>query len=873
MDCSGPEYLKHIIITIGNADFYDEVVGIVNNNETKTDNIGSTSMYPRLIMQVHYYNTTTTSWQFKTTVVNETHYLSSGGFLNLRVTWENNGAWNTNGLINGTYRVYLELQDLNGSILFNQNISSMNKTFEFKIINDEILPTYYNVSQSNKVIYRGHNISYTALWRDNFALDKAVLSTNITGNYTNSTLHSQVNLTGVEDISDFNFTMPFNTPPGYLGWRIIGNDSYGNINITQINYSEVWLWMKLNQSKLIPNDTYTGQNINMYCQVVDANYSLPVPGINVSVYGELGYIDSSLTNSSGWAKVSFTDIIAIPEYENITCQISSKKFYNKTDPYNLTEVLHTVSAAVNLLTWDDSDSAPVFDHEMINFFANYTNQFDVAPINGSCNITIFGITHNMTNDVGSLNITWYYNRSFDIPSTPPVNPGLYNWTVRCDAPNFNSIEDFDNVTVQDGSPPNITLMTPANDTNVPVDLINFTFNVTDYSGIENCSLIWHNRSNETRLMTIDTVTNNATNWINYSVFWLGEFNWSIRCVDNSSWNNSGNSSLYTAKIIGPILNMTWNTIPIKVFVRDRNQTFILNLTNLGNNNATNVTINFTIPLDWHFEPGYNNYITFDNLTINQSILITWKIRINDTASFGYKWINVTANSSENLPKNISSAVKVGAKDVGVFNVSWPINNTCSYNNSFKVVSTISNYGDNTSNITVYLKINGTIKDSVNISAMNISQNITVNLTWYPEAEGYYNVTVESVMTSDTDYTNNKFSIFIWKYYVNIKSRMNITFIGDDYYNISFYTENLKSCNLSNVSIYSFIPVQFALIKNSTGPLNNLSVSGPYNGQVYEWNSPIESYGSYSFYYEIDAIDNVYFTSDLYMFAPSGRTRD
>lgn len=93
-------------------------------------------------------------------------------------------------------------------------------------------------------------------------------------------------------------------------------------------------------------------------------------------------------------------------------------------------------------------------------------------------------------------------------------------------------------------PPNITLISPANDSTLDAGVVNFNYNVTDHSSIENCSLLINGAVNQT-----DTsVTKNIQQTFTVSLS-EGSYNWSVLCYDDSSNYNLGSSETWLLTIV------------------------------------------------------------------------------------------------------------------------------------------------------------------------------------------------------------------------------------------------------------------------------------------------------------------------------------
>ncbi|MEM5828129.1 MAG: hypothetical protein QW197_01325 [Candidatus Aenigmatarchaeota archaeon] len=103
-------------------------------------------------------------------------------------------------------------------------------------------PKWFNLSQSLNNPGLGSIINLSAFWVDDYNLSYAWLATNETGYWENKTgfYNSPINLSG--NLSAWsNFTwINYSIPPGTkIAWRIYANDSFGNVNFTDLMIFEI----------------------------------------------------------------------------------------------------------------------------------------------------------------------------------------------------------------------------------------------------------------------------------------------------------------------------------------------------------------------------------------------------------------------------------------------------------------------------------------------------------------------------------------------------------------------------------------------------------------------------------------------------------
>ncbi|MBN2422330.1 DUF2341 domain-containing protein [Candidatus Woesearchaeota archaeon] len=151
---------------------------------------------------------------------------------------------------------------------------------------------------------------------------------------------------------------------------------------------------------------------------------------------------------------------------------------------------------------------------------------------------------NLTLD-GEINISGItaYNNSENISSISNLTEGTHYWNITCidEATNINTSETRSfSIYIA----PEITLIAPDANNWTNQQNVTFYFNVSDDTGIENCSILINNQVNDTK--DSSEIINNAMN--NFTVNYLdGIYNWSIECYDNTSlhmYTMSENRTLY-----------------------------------------------------------------------------------------------------------------------------------------------------------------------------------------------------------------------------------------------------------------------------------------------------------------------------------------
>ncbi|MCA9459079.1 MAG: hypothetical protein KC550_00860 [Nanoarchaeota archaeon] len=225
-----------------------------------------------------------------------------------KVVWE----WNTEpaNQISST-RTYRDHDDINITVLARKAAAYT----QWDVFNGT------STGNGLKVI-RGKNATVFAKWDK--ALQSALVRhngntsfvnyviTNLNNNYTNYSLLTS-NLTQFSQVGIINISY------------IDSYDFYFNLSnkTSPQKYFELWGSMKINQSKMAPYVMYNGTRTNISCQVTDENLDLPYSNVNISFYNNVtGYLNSSVSNSSGWANISYIEK-NIGSYK-ITCNVSTQ---------------------------------------------------------------------------------------------------------------------------------------------------------------------------------------------------------------------------------------------------------------------------------------------------------------------------------------------------------------------------------------------------------------------------------------------------------------------------------------------------------------------------------------------------------------------
>ena len=186
---------------------------------------------------------------------------------------------------------------------------------------------------------------------------------------------------------------------------------------------------------------------------------------------------------------------------------------------------------------------------------NYTPTDNLA-FNLSCNVTLDGVS------VASQTVA---NGNSSTYTANNLAEGTHYWNVTCkdQALNYNtSVTQSFNVYIA----PVITLLAPLNNNWSNSATNAFIFNVSDETGLQNCS-IWINGTITATKTTSQLVLNNTNNFT-FAGMSSGTYNWSIECYDNTtyrSYNSTSNRTLYVDLLAPqPIISTidgSWFNVP------------------------------------------------------------------------------------------------------------------------------------------------------------------------------------------------------------------------------------------------------------------------------------------------------------------------
>ena len=142
-------------------------------------------------------------------------------------------------------------------------------------------------------------------------------------------------------------------------------------------------------------------------------------------------------------------------------------------------------------------------------------------------------------------------------------------------------------------------MSPSNNTGDTDGNITFSYNVSDFLGLKNCTLLINNATNQTN----STITKNTKQNITVTNLAIGNYNWTTQCIDG--FNNTGgtNTRQFT---VTRMTKYTGATTDLST-VGD-----ISNITNFVIENTSAGKINFSVSVNLSGGVDVDSYVTIQN---------------------------------------------------------------------------------------------------------------------------------------------------------------------------------------------------------------------------------------------------------------------
>jgi hypothetical protein len=151
----------------------------------------------------------------------------------------------------------------------------------------------------------------------------------------------------------------------------------------------------------------------------------------------------------------------------------------------------------------------------------------------------------ITLDGANVNQSMVANNTAHTSITSSLGEGNHLWNATCaDLANNTNTSETRNFNVF--IPPQVVRLSPANGTTTNNQTIAFLFNVSDETGIANCSLLIDEAYNETK--STAAITHNGTNNFTVTFGTSVRLQWAIICVDNTSYASANRTDNRTLTI-------------------------------------------------------------------------------------------------------------------------------------------------------------------------------------------------------------------------------------------------------------------------------------------------------------------------------------
>ncbi len=230
---------------------------------------------------------------------------------------------------------------------------------------------------------------------------------------------------------------------------------------------------------------------------------------------------------------------------------------------------------ISVIQQADAPSAPVLQFPIDEANLSSIPQFNWSNSTDPNGDTITYILE--IDDNAGFTDSEYYNGSITETNDPTEDTsvtlsadGQYYWRVRSSDGGLNSSFSASRSFVLDRSPPSISLVFPANNSNSTIPNINFTWNVTDNLNFEiYCNLTLDGSTNASNILSVNA------NMTNYTISRIvdGTHNWNVTCRDRVNSNVSVTRIFTVYTISNPsILNATLGSDNASVVLRWSNTT-------------------------------------------------------------------------------------------------------------------------------------------------------------------------------------------------------------------------------------------------------------------------------------------------------------
>ncbi|MBI4448804.1 S8 family serine peptidase [Candidatus Woesearchaeota archaeon] len=481
------------------------------------------------------------------------------------------------------------------------------------IVNDGTAPLVANLSSLIVIGNQTQSFNISAAATDNGAVDAVRFNIINTSGVVIATLLGTPS-GGARFAAVFNTTS--STSPGNYTYRVLANDTAGNVNETIT-------------SSFIVNDVTAPTVENLSSFPINGNQSNT---FNVSAaVSDTTILGTVLFNISNSTNVVVSTLVGV--------SIGNERFlaqFNTTSsasPGNYTYRIiandssgNTNTILLSTFIVNDITRPTVVDLRSRPILGNQSNTFNVTA-NVSDNINVGTVRFNITNPSGSVVATLTavasasgeYSATFNTSTT--TSPGNYTYRVIANdsSGNLNSTASSTFVIADIITPTVSNIQPTSGSTAFANETVTVSVNATDNSAI---------RRAVARVVRPDGIGHelnltNTTLDIFSSPFTLtnitGQYNISISV--NDTWNNTANIST-TFTVVATAIVFSKTILTENPTNTSRNVIFRINISNLGSSNLTNITFRDT------YDQAYLNFTT-SSITIENSSNSTGTLIVNE----------------------------------------------------------------------------------------------------------------------------------------------------------------------------------------------------------------------------------------------------
>lgn len=267
---------------------------------------------------------------------------------------------------------------------------------------------------------------------------------------------------------------------------------------------------------------------------------------------------------------------------------------------------------------------------------NITLSFNVSDESGISNCSLY---INGTINQSSFSVQGSVTQNFTLNSTPD---GDFNWLVECfdNSTSFNRNVSSNISFHVDATGPNVTLFAPANSTASISNLLNFTFNSTDWNNITNCSLVMNGRIEAINSSIVQNMVTNFT-----VLLFPRQYYWYVNCSDNLS--NVGQSEVRNLSVLDPDFFVNSSAVNLSNALPVEGELVQINFTvrNLGGEDASGVVI--SVYEDYALGVFISNSTVDISANSEVSLVVNWTAK---TGLFNFTFVAdppVVSNGSVN----------------------------------------------------------------------------------------------------------------------------------------------------------------------------------------------------------------------------------